>query len=235
MNTCEALALQNVGEFSEVSLSLPGDLPESEWLEVGKKLVPMAQSAAWWVGDWLNFGIEQYGKHQAYRLFREVAPNKLGDSTLYMYRRVAERFKTCNRIVGLSWSHHQAVETLEEKDQQLVLQEALANSYTVDQVRAMAESLQSTPPANRKKKPHPDVPTSGPTVSTGVLLYPEDKDFIDALAMARSGTAKNRREIIGEIVHGWIAANRAELESEIARKQEEKAHATMETATPLFA
>src|SRR5438876_10200004 len=98
------------GNFTSVSLTLPEDLSEAGWIDVGRKIVPLSQAGQFWVGDWLNFGIDKFGTRRAYELIREVT--KLKPNTLYQYRRVAERVQSCNRLQDLSFCHHRAVENL---------------------------------------------------------------------------------------------------------------------------
>jgi hypothetical protein len=122
--------------FTETALSLPQNMGEEQWTALGGKLATIESACAWWVGDWILYGEQQYGKRKAYAL-AQAATRKSRD-TLYQYARVAERFKSCTRVQDLPFSHHRAVERLPESDRALLLEEARAKGYTVEELTQRA-------------------------------------------------------------------------------------------------
>ena len=49
------------GRVDFVGWGPPEDLSEDEWAEVGILLARIDASTPWWVGDWWNHGVENYG------------------------------------------------------------------------------------------------------------------------------------------------------------------------------
>lgn len=125
------------GDFTPVSLVLPDDLPESGWVDVGRRLVPLAEAAQFWVGDWINFGIRRFGKRRTYELIREVT--KLDDGTLYQYRRVAARVNPVHRVQDLSFFHHRVVESLPPEKQKELLARAAEEKLTASELARLAK------------------------------------------------------------------------------------------------
>jgi hypothetical protein len=42
--------------FTPTGLNLPPDLPDDDWLEVGRFIAGAHTAVAWWIGDWINYG-----------------------------------------------------------------------------------------------------------------------------------------------------------------------------------
>jgi hypothetical protein len=73
-----------------------------DWVHVGRDVTTVADSAAWWLGDWLMFGRESYcQRYQA-----AVASTEFDYQTLRNYAWVASRFSMSRRRDMLSFGHH---------------------------------------------------------------------------------------------------------------------------------
>src|ERR1700690_1295644 len=64
--------------FNPIEMQLPSGMSEQEWMTVGSKLVTIFESASFWIGDWLVYGMEAYGKKVAYDLAEQATGKKRG-------------------------------------------------------------------------------------------------------------------------------------------------------------
>ena len=108
------------------------ELSYDEWQQLGDHLLTVANSSAWWVGDWLLFGQRVY----ADRYERAIKRTGFDYQTLRNYAWVASRFDAPRRQEGLSFSHHAEVAALEPEDQDAWLRRALVNGWSRNTLRA---------------------------------------------------------------------------------------------------
>jgi hypothetical protein len=94
-------------------LSLPENLSLDEWCRIGDRILSVSDSSAWWVGDWLVFGQQQY-RDRYQRAMRETA---LDYQTLRNYAWVAKKFLPARRRERLTFQHHMEVAGLPEDEQ----------------------------------------------------------------------------------------------------------------------
>jgi hypothetical protein len=109
-------------------------------MEAGKKLCKVNACALWWIGDWLNFGVNEYGDKS--KLAGEYA-EELGLSfdVLRGAMLVASKVGVATRVASLSWSHHRELIAFGAKDQKKWLTKAIGEKWTVSQLRcAIRES-----------------------------------------------------------------------------------------------
>ena len=87
---------------SRVGLNLPPDLKLADWRHIGHQILVIADSSAWWIGDWLVFGQNNYpGRYR-----HAMQETSLDYQTLKNYAWVARRFPLPSRRTGLSFQHH---------------------------------------------------------------------------------------------------------------------------------
>ena len=79
------------------------DLPE--WIRQGKSLGTIGRGAAWWIGDWVNYGSAKFGEKYA----RAARITGYDIQSLMNMAYVAARFHISRRRENLSWSHHAEV------------------------------------------------------------------------------------------------------------------------------
>lgn len=93
------------------------DLPE--WIRQGRRLGSIGRGAAWWIGDWVNYGTEKFGKKYS----RAARITGYDVQSLMNMAYVAARFQISRRREDLSWSHHAELAPLpvEHQDRWLVL------------------------------------------------------------------------------------------------------------------
>ncbi|WP_051105882.1 LmbU family transcriptional regulator [Streptomyces hokutonensis] len=125
-----------------VGLGIPAGLPFEEWHRVGQNLFLIADSSAWWLGDWLVYGEKSYP--QRYR--RAIDEARLDYQTLRNYAWVARNVALSRRRDKLSFQHHAEVASLHPRDQELWLQRAERLGWSRNKLRkAIRESRGGVP------------------------------------------------------------------------------------------
>ena len=123
--------------ITKAGLELPDDLSFSEWASIGDAIASAEQSVMWWVGDWWAFGEKQgYGdRSRVLDELRDKGHNPPALGTCISAGTISRRFPTPRRIGVLSWSHHQAVASLDEREQDWLLERAQSNAWPVAGLR----------------------------------------------------------------------------------------------------
>lgn len=130
---------------TRTSLPLVDGIGFNEWREMGEKLVRMADSSSWWIGDWLAYG-------DRYRRDYTVAMQQL-DRTYEALRKcayVSSHVPVGNRFPDLSWTHHLIVAPLDPGQQRYWLAEALRHGWSkreLEQQIAERRGTVARPPA----------------------------------------------------------------------------------------
>jgi hypothetical protein len=130
-------------ELGPVGWVAGAELAYDEWLRQGSRLGLAGRSAAWWIGDWVRYGTARYGsKYTAAARVTGYDPQTLMNMVY-----VASRFEISRRRESLSWSHHADVAALETEDQERWLNRAIAERFSVRDLREMLGSAKQ--PAGR--------------------------------------------------------------------------------------
>lgn len=127
----QRLGLDRSTAALRTSLRLPQDLPLQVWLRIGDQLRVVANSCAWWAGDWLVYGQDAYPD----RYRQAVATTSLDYQTLRNYAWVARKFQVSRRRDRLSFQHHQEVAALPEDQQELWLDRATEFGWSKTELR----------------------------------------------------------------------------------------------------
>ena len=93
------------------------------------------------VGDWLNYGDAEYGEMYA----QAAATTGLEYASLDHCKVVANSIEFGRRRPNLTWSHHHEVAGLEPDEQDLWLERAEANGWTVKELRASIKGTKPKP------------------------------------------------------------------------------------------
>ena len=101
-------------------LEFPQRLPLDRWQDIGSQLDLIADTSAWWLGDWLVFGQDHY----ADRYHEAIQRTALDYKTLRNYAWVARKFSVSRRRETLSFGHHAEVASLPELEQDYWLWQA---------------------------------------------------------------------------------------------------------------
>jgi hypothetical protein len=121
---------------TRTGLLLPAKLPMDEWQRVGRRIAVIADSSAWWLGDWLIYGRQRYPD----RYRQAVAETTLDYQTLRNYAWVAGKIPQSRRRSTLSFQHHAEVATPPEGEQDEWLRRAEMSKWSRKTLR---EKLQA--------------------------------------------------------------------------------------------
>jgi len=132
-------------------LAVEGQPTLDEWLEIGKLLEKASDSVHWWIGDWLNYGMEHYeidGEKLTYDRAQELLEERGVEfkyQTLRNDKYVSEQIPLSLRKDNLSWNHHQAVAPLPPDQQQYWLGYAQEHELTTRELRAAIKGARDFP------------------------------------------------------------------------------------------
>lgn len=125
------------GELLPEGYVLPQGLTYDEWAAEGPTLVRMAQSAMWWVGDWLAYGEHHFGE----KYVQAVEATGLALSTLKNAQWVADRIPPSERVESVPFSHHRAVASLDPKPRAELLAKVVEDGLSEHEVRARVREI----------------------------------------------------------------------------------------------
>lgn len=112
-------------------LFIPCRLSFEDWRHAGSQIFLVANSCAWWVGDWLAYG-ENFFRD---RYEQAIMDTSLNYQTLRNYAWVAKRFTMSRRRDSLSFGHHAEVAALTESEQDVWLTRAERFDWSRNELR----------------------------------------------------------------------------------------------------
>jgi hypothetical protein len=118
-------------ELTETAWAPSRELSFEEWQDAGLKLGQIARSTQWWLGDWLNYGINNYGE----KYYDAVEQTGYDVQTLMNMASIAKKFEPSRRREILSWSHHETVAKLDPPAADAILEEAEQKEWTRERLR----------------------------------------------------------------------------------------------------
>ncbi|MCP2163974.1 LmbU family transcriptional regulator [Goodfellowiella coeruleoviolacea] len=110
-----------------------------DWLQQGKRLGSIGRGAAWWIGDWVNYGNAKFGE----KYTRASRTTGYDIQSLMNMAYVASRFEVSRRRENLSWSHHAEVAALPPEQQGHWLELAARNRMSVRRLRDELRALRA--------------------------------------------------------------------------------------------
>lgn len=127
-------------------LAVEGQPSLDEWLEVGRLLQRAYNSIHWWLGDWLNYGIEHYDLtyEKAQELLEEQG-FEYSYGALRNDKYVSTTFPLSCRHDKLSWGHHLEVAPLPPDEQQYWLGYAKEHQLSTRELRAAIKGAKDLP------------------------------------------------------------------------------------------
>lgn len=128
-------------------LLLPDELSFEVWHQIGLQIFVVANSCAWWVGDWLAYGEDSFGD----RYKQAITDTSLDYQTLRNYVWVAKNFTMSRRRDSLSFGHHAEVAALTEVEQDEWLTRAERFTWSRNELR---RRIRATRLANRPSSLH---------------------------------------------------------------------------------
>jgi hypothetical protein len=115
------------------------DMDIGEWSHAGQQLGVMNRCSPWWLGDWIRYGNTRFG--EKYSLAAKITV--YDPQTLMNMVYVASHFDEISRRREiLSWSHHEAVASLDPEMQDHWLDEAIKQKMSVADIRLELRSRQ---------------------------------------------------------------------------------------------
>ncbi|WP_369211225.1 LmbU family transcriptional regulator [Streptomyces flavofungini] len=120
-------------------LEIPHDLSLEAWCRLGGRILAVSNSSAWWIGDWLVFGQNQYGD----RYRRAMRETKLDYQTLRNYAWVARKFEPSRRRDSLTFQHHMEVAALSEAEQDHWLDFSVRLNWSRNELRKQIRASMS--------------------------------------------------------------------------------------------
>lgn len=115
----------------QTSLALPARLPIDVWMRIGQNLGAAADSATWWLGDWLVYGQDRYPE----RYRKAIDETALDYQTLRNYAWIARKFPPGRRRPALSMQHHAEVASLDPEVQDNWLDRAQQGGWSRNELR----------------------------------------------------------------------------------------------------
>jgi N6-adenosine-specific RNA methylase IME4 len=119
-------------EMDAAGLRIPEGLSMEEWASMGDALARAAQSVMWWIGDWWAYGDKQgYGERsQVLEKLRAKGHNPPSFKTCARAGTISRAFISARRRALLTFDHHKAVASLEQPEQDWMLDRAEANGWS---------------------------------------------------------------------------------------------------------
>ncbi|MFI0374185.1 LmbU family transcriptional regulator [Actinomadura sp. 1N219] len=140
-NPGKRLSLNKRVMTRRTGLSLPAELPLRSWVEIGRQIAVIADASAWWLGDWLLYGQARYPD----RYQRAIDRTGLSYQTLRNYAWIARRFPVSRRRDTLSMQHHAVVAALSDDEQEIWLELAERESWSVNRLKSRVRAERSRP------------------------------------------------------------------------------------------
>lgn len=137
MNEVLSINTDSACELTTTAAKLKDGIEFDEWKKIGASLAKASRSLQWWIGDWLNYGVKEYGDKRALAIEHADIFGTQPD-TVRQCMMVAERVGT--RVPSLSWTHHREVCGLAPKEQKSWLNKADKERWSVSQLRQAIRS-----------------------------------------------------------------------------------------------
>ena len=138
--------------FNPTHLHIEPGTAEGDWLQIGRSLASVCQSAYWWVGDWLLYGFKTYGVQATFDLAQQATG--YSRSQLHECSYLAKRFPPERRNGALSFYHHKSVATCPPAMADKLLAEANELGLTGRQIREMGAEAMGKPQRKAVKAKH---------------------------------------------------------------------------------
>lgn len=159
------------GEATETGYVLPEGLTYEEWAAEGPILIRMAQSAMWWVGDWIRYGERRWGETYA----QAIEVTGLAEGTLRNAVWVCDRIPPSERRADVPFSTHKAAAPLDSSPRGDILKRAASEGLSEYEVRAEVKRVKEEaaaaakpPPPEPDPEPEPTDPDAGLTLAVVV-------------------------------------------------------------------
>jgi hypothetical protein len=118
--------------LTPTAAKLKDGLDFEAWKQVGASLAKASRSLQWWIGDWLNYGVKEYGDKRTLAVDHASLFGIQAESVRnYMW--VCQ--KVVSRLTTLKFGHHQEVASLAPNEQKHWLKMADDEQWSVSDLR----------------------------------------------------------------------------------------------------
>lgn len=124
--------ISNSVNISEVGMLFSSDLEYDEWYRLMQTLGRLETAFQFAIGDALNYGMAKYGEKYS----NAIDATGFAYQSLANWTWVSKSVPIENRVSGLSWSHHRAVATCHQSEQQSLLLSAQARGISASDLLA---------------------------------------------------------------------------------------------------
>lgn len=131
---------------SETGLVVAPNVTYEEWAAYGRELARQYSSLQWRVGDWINFGEQRFGEMYA----QALDDTHFSYGTLRNYASICARIPHSNRHPQLKFHQAKHVACLELGQQAKVVQYAVANNLTGDEILEVVQKVMGKKPQTRE-------------------------------------------------------------------------------------
>lgn len=143
----ERAGLDPLASARRTELRLPTNLALPGWRRVGQQIALLSSSSAWWLGDWLIYGQAKFPD----RYKQAVEGTSLDYQTLRNYAWVARKFAVSRRRDTLSFQHHATVASLRPSEQDLWLDRASHERWSLAELRARLKAASAESAAGQQQ------------------------------------------------------------------------------------
>lgn len=212
------LALPPAEFLTPTALILPPNLSFETWDEYGMRLRGLVSATSWLWGDWLNYGEDTYNERYSQALLASDLSYQTLRNSAYVCRHVSRE----RRRPELSFSIHAEVASLDEADQELLLNEAVATGLSRSEMRELVKRYKTNLDAEINGKREVVVPPAVQEADAGVPpAEPEAEPEIDWQA-EYARTAQENASLQDRV---QVLATKNDLAQEVARLHEQCAQA----------
>lgn len=127
------------GEMTETGYRLPPDLTFEEWASEAPTLIRVAQSAMWWLGDYLAYGEARWPDKWA----QVIEATGYSEQTLKNALWVSTRIPPSERRLDVPFSQHRAVASLDPQPRRKLLDEAATRNLSEYEVRTRVREIKA--------------------------------------------------------------------------------------------
>jgi DNA modification methylase len=125
------------------------DLTYEQWAAIGSTLRSAEQSLMWRLGDWLLYG---ENRNWGEKYDRAIEATGYDYGTLRNAKSIAKRFPLSRRRDKLTFAHHQELASLSDDDAERLLDQAEAETWSRNDLRARVAQVKAAASANARKK-----------------------------------------------------------------------------------
>jgi len=161
--------------LTSVGLTVVGALAFDEWIELMSTLVRLETAFQFAIGDALLYGESKFGEKYS----QAMDATGMSYQSLANMVWVARRVPMCNRVVGVSWTHHRVIASIDPTDQRLLLEMARDSDMPATSLQT---HISGKEPRNRVMV---EVP-AGITTEDAMRVI---KEYADAVKAANSSQA----------------------------------------------